>query len=149
MNVSDLEPDIFLVQRVWGIRHNISEALSGRSAVLPKICAHIAYLQALLVFRLLFVDYAESEIDFVGFLEVGLHAHDLGKCLFCVFQGAISIVQDTNAIPQLGFLQTVLVFIAYVLVAVSAHLGILQVIQGLLVCTVRFLKVVHHQVTMS
>jgi hypothetical protein len=35
------------------------------------------YLQALLEFLLLLVDYAESEINLVCLLEVGLHPHDL------------------------------------------------------------------------
>lgn len=125
MNMSDLEPDVLLVQRAWRIRYNIFEALSGWSAVLPKIWEHIAYLQALLEFRLLLVDYAQSEIDLVGFLEVWLHAHDLGERLFCVFQRAISVIQNPNAVPQLGFLELALVVVVYILAGVCAYLGIL------------------------
>jgi hypothetical protein len=36
-----------------------------------------AYLEALVVFRLLLVDYPQAEVNFVGFLKVWLHLHDL------------------------------------------------------------------------
>ena len=47
---------------------------------------HVAYLQALLEFLLLFVDYAESEVDLVCLFKIWLHAHDLRESLFGVFQ---------------------------------------------------------------
>lgn len=39
-------------------------------------------LETLLEFLLLFVDYAETEVDLIGFLKVWLHTHDLRKCFF-------------------------------------------------------------------
>ena len=65
------------------------------------------YVQALVELLLLLVYYAEAEVYFVGLLEVGLHAHNLGKGLFGVFKRAIAVVQDANAIPELWFLQLV------------------------------------------
>jgi hypothetical protein len=62
------------------------------------------YLQALLELLLLLVYYAEAEVDLVGFLEARVHAHDLGKGFFGVLERAIAIVEDTDTIPELGFL---------------------------------------------
>jgi len=53
---------------------------------------------------LLLVNDAQSKVDFVRFFEVRRHAHDLRKGFFGVFEGAISIVEDANAVPQLRFL---------------------------------------------
>lgn len=39
-------------------------------------------LETLLELLLLFVDYAETEVDLIGFLKVWLHTHDLRKCFF-------------------------------------------------------------------
>ena len=40
------------------------------------------YLQTLAELLLLFVYDTQAKIDFVGFLEIRCHAHDLGKGLF-------------------------------------------------------------------
>jgi hypothetical protein len=37
----------------------------------------VTYLQTLLEFLLLLVDNTQSEVDFIRFLKVWLHAHDL------------------------------------------------------------------------
>jgi hypothetical protein len=44
------------------------------------------YLKTLLVFLLLLIDYTKAEIDFVGFLEVWLHAHDLRESFLSMFK---------------------------------------------------------------
>ena len=62
------------------------------------------YIQTLVELLLLLVYYAEAEVDLVCLLEVGLHAHDLGEGLLRVLKGAVAVVQDTNAVPKLRFL---------------------------------------------
>ena len=39
----------------------------------------MTYVETLVEFLLLLVDYAETEVDLVGLFKVGLHAHDLGE----------------------------------------------------------------------
>lgn len=63
-----------------------------------------SYLQTLLELLLLLVYYTEAEVDLVGFLKSRIHAHDLGKGFFGVLERAIAIVEDTDTIPELGFL---------------------------------------------
>ena len=63
----------------------------------------------MLVFLLLLVNYTESEVDFVGLFEVGLHAHDLRKRFLGMLKGSIAIVEDTNTVPKFRFLVNVLV----------------------------------------
>ena len=66
------------------------------------------YLETLVVFLLLLVDYTEAEVDFVGLLEIWLHLHDLREGLLGMIKRTISIIQDTYAVPKLGFLERVL-----------------------------------------
>ena len=66
-----------------------------------------AYVQALCILRLLFVNYAESEVHLVGLVKVWRHAHDLREGFFCVLQGAIAIVEDTDTIPKFWLLAVV------------------------------------------
>lgn len=86
--MANLEPDVLLGQGARRVRDDVLKAL-----------------QTLVELLLLLVDYAESEIDFVGLLKIGGHAHDLGEGFFGVVEGSITVVKDTNAVPQLGFLQ--------------------------------------------
>jgi hypothetical protein len=53
---------------------------------------------------LLLVNDAQAKVNFVRFFEVRCHSHDLRKGLLGVFEGAISVVEDANTVPQLGFL---------------------------------------------
>lgn len=62
------------------------------------------YVEALVELLLLLVNYAEAEVDFIGLLEVGLHAHHLRKCFLGVLEGSITIIEYSDAIPQFGFL---------------------------------------------
>ena len=63
-----------------------------------------SYLQTLLELLLLLVYYTEAEVDLVGLLETRVHAHDLRKGFFGVLERAVAIVEDTDTIPELGFL---------------------------------------------
>lgn len=62
------------------------------------------YLQTLVVLLLLLVDNPQTKVYLVCFFEIRLHTHHLRESLFGMFQRAIAIVQDTNTIPQFGFL---------------------------------------------
>ncbi len=88
MDVANLEPDVLLSERVRRRVYDVLEALQTRAVLL-----------------LLLVNYAEPEVYFVRLLEVGLHLHDLGECLFGVLQRPVAVIQDANAIPELRFLR--------------------------------------------
>lgn len=64
----------------------------------------ITYLQTLAELLLLLIDYAQAEINLIGLLELGSHAHNLRKCFFGVVEGPVAIVENTNSIPEFGFL---------------------------------------------
>jgi hypothetical protein len=53
---------------------------------------------------LLLVYYAQAEINFIRLLKGGLHSHDLRKRLLGMLEGAIAIIENTNTIPEFGFL---------------------------------------------
>ena len=61
-------------------------------------------LECLLVHSLLFVNHSKAKVDFVALLKVGVHFQDSRESLLSVFVGAISIVEDANAIPQVGII---------------------------------------------
>jgi hypothetical protein len=65
------------------------------------------YVQTLIELLLLLVNYAKTEVYLVSFFKIRLHAHDLRKGLFGMLERAIAIVEDTNTVPELGFLETV------------------------------------------
>ena len=79
MHVTNLEPNILLIQRPWRIVDDILETLHIIESALyhQKRIDNLAYRQALLELLLLFVDYAKPEIDFVCLLKVWLHSHNL------------------------------------------------------------------------
>lgn len=104
MNVPDLEPNVFFRERSWWYRDNIPETLHKSAAASHKDSLRVSYLETLRVLLLLLVNYAETEINLICLFEVWLHAHDLGESLFCVLERAIAIVEDTNAVPEFGFL---------------------------------------------
>lgn len=110
MNVSNLEQDILFAEGRRRRRHDVFEALKrGLARAVDnndgaKNRFAFAYLETLLISLLLFVDYAEAEVDFVGLLEMGLHRHNLRKGFLGMFEGAVPVVKDADAIPQLGFL---------------------------------------------
>jgi len=73
-----------------------------------------AYLKTLLIFGLLFVYYSQTEVDLIRLVEFWCHAHDLRERFFGMIQRAITIIQYANTVPQLGFLQILLVLTRYV-----------------------------------
>jgi hypothetical protein len=109
VHVTDLEPNILLIQRSWRVVHNVSEALHTISSAISHRQSELdlAYLQALLELLLLLVDYTESEVDFICLLEVRLHSHDLGKCFLGMVERSITVVQDSYSVPKLGLLRLV------------------------------------------
>jgi len=87
VHVTDLKPDVLFRQRTRRVGYDVFEAV-----------------QALVELLLLLVDYAKAEVDFVGFFEARLHAHDLREGFFGVLKRPIAVVEDTNAVPELWFL---------------------------------------------
>ena len=79
--MTNLEPDIFFVQWSRRILDDVFETLFDISQCDQVWNMALAHLKTLRKLLLLLVDYAQPEVDFVGFLEVGLHSHDLGEGL--------------------------------------------------------------------
>lgn len=98
IDVPDLKPDVFFRQWSRRVGNNVFEAI-----------------QTLVELLLLFINYAKTEVDFIGLLERGLHTHHLREGFFGVFQRPVTIVKNAYSIPQLGFL------------------GIRQMVEGLLI----------------
>lgn len=115
----------------------------GRISQVQGSSSTFTYVQTLVEFLLLLVDYAEAEINFVGLLKSWLHAHDLRKRLFGMLEGTIAIVKDTDAIPELGFLCSISMGCCDRQV-LKTYLWIGEMIQSLLVSRVCLLQVVHH-----
>jgi hypothetical protein len=63
------------------------------------------YLETLRKFVLLLIYYTESEVDLIGLVKVGLNLHDLGERLLGIVVAAISIIENTNTVPEHGVLQ--------------------------------------------
>jgi hypothetical protein len=106
------------------------------------------YVQTLIELLLLLIDYAKAKVDFVGLLKIWLHAHDLRECLFGMLKGSIAIVEDSYAIPKLGFLCIVSVLVEK-MSKCKVYLRVGQVVEGLLVSRVSLLQVVHHQIAVT
>ena len=117
---------------------------------LPALCQAQTDLQALLELLLLFVDYAEAEIYFIRFFKVWFHAHDLRKGFLCMLERAITVVKDSDTVPKFGLLKVTMVSMDKVAWSVCAtYLRIRKMVEGLLVCRVRLLKIIHHEVTVT
>jgi hypothetical protein len=103
IHVTNLEPDVLFGQRTRRVGYNVFEALQPVS--LNHRCLRVdTYVQTLIKLLLLLVDYAETEVYLIGLLEVWLHAHNLRKGLLGMLERAIAVVQDADAVPELGFL---------------------------------------------
>jgi hypothetical protein len=63
------------------------------------------HVQTLVELLLLLVDYAEAKVDLVGLFEVGFHAHHLREGFFGMLKRSVAVIQDSNPVPELGFLQ--------------------------------------------
>lgn len=85
--MTDLEVNVLLSQRPRRIIDDVLEAV-----------------QTLLVFLLLLVNDAQTEVNLVGLLEVGRHVHDLRERLLGMLERPVAIVENANPIPQLGLL---------------------------------------------
>ena len=87
VHVTDLEPDVDLGEGLWGAMEDVPEALQAGGELV-----------------LLLVDDAEAEVDFVGLVEVGSDLDDAGESLLGVLEAAVSVVEDTDAVPELRIL---------------------------------------------
>lgn len=92
------------------------------SVVRKMICAVGTHLETLSRLALLLVDDPEPEEDLVGLLEAwerggvrggadarlgvltGIHSNNTRECLLCVLETAVTIVENTDTVPQLGLL---------------------------------------------
>lgn len=63
------------------------------------------YLERLRVFVLLLVYYPETEVNFVGLVEIGVHTHHLAERFLCMFETAVPVVEDPDAVPELWLLR--------------------------------------------
>lgn len=77
------------------------------------------------------VDDAQAEVDLVRLLEVGVQVQHTNERLFGVLQGPVPVIQNADAVPQ------------------SGHVRIVQIVERPLVCGVRTLQVVHHEVAVA
>lgn len=80
---------------------------------------------------LLFVYDAEPEVDLVGLIEGCVHAHDLTESLLGVLKASVPIVEYADTVPEFWLLR------------------ILEVVESLLIGTVSFLEIIHHEVAMT
>ena len=115
---------------------------------------------------LLFVNDAEAEVDFVGLFEFcmeksdGTHGRgrrltwicidDTCESFFCMFQAAIAIVKNANAVPQLRLVLSVAILISHCtgIKESLADLCIWNVMYRLLITCIGFLKIVDHEIAM-
>ena len=78
VNMTDLEPDVFLCQRARWVLDDIFEALGWSQLTAVSSLLHcVSYLQALTILLLLFVYNTQPKVDLVRFFEVWLHMHHL------------------------------------------------------------------------
>ncbi len=104
-------------------------------------CLHQGSRQTLL----LLVYYTQPEVDFVCLFKVWRHAHDLRKGFLGVIQGAISVVENADSIPEFGFLPGL-----ELSSKASEHSPLdLEVVEGLLICSVGLGEIVRHQVAVA
>lgn len=75
-------------------KHYIMSAASE-----TQFSLRMSYLETLLIFGLLLVNYAETKVDLICLFEVRLHAHDLRKSLFRMLKRAIAIIENADAVP--------------------------------------------------
>ena len=111
---TNLEPHVGLGERMRWVGQDVLEALQRARKL-----------------ALVLVDDSETEVDLVGLVKVRVQVQHTHKRLFGVLQGAVSVVENANAVPQLG------------------HVGVVQVVERPLVCGVSSLQVVHHQVAVA
>ena len=107
VHVANLEPYVLLGERRGRRVDNVLKALQTRrldTRVFRGRPEMATYLKRLPVFLLLLVDYAQPEIYLVGLVKIWRHAHYLRKGFLCMLQRSISVVQNTNPVPESRFL---------------------------------------------
>lgn len=114
-------------------------------------CRSSAYVKTLVVLRLLLVYYTEPEINFIGLLEIGLNVHNLGEGLLGIVVATISVVENTDAVPEHGILCVIRQCPGARCQngVTNTYLGVSEVDQGLLIGIVGLLKILRHQVAVS
>lgn len=114
-DVPDLEPNVGVCEWTRWVTKDAVEAFEG-----------------VFVLRLLFVNYAEAEEDFVCLVKVFVHSKDGGESFLGMIERAVTIIEDTDAVPEFGIL-----------------LWVREEIEGLLVGRVRLLKVILHEIAVT
>lgn len=84
IDVSNLEPNVHLAERMRRISQDL-----------------VKTFERLLVALKLLVNDAEPEINLIRLFEIGIHMKDARKGFFGMLEGAIAVVEDADAIPQL------------------------------------------------
>lgn len=79
VDMSNLEPDILLRQRTGRVGDNVLETLDTVRER-PSASGFATYVETLAELLLLLVYYTKPEVDFIGLLKIGLHAHHLREC---------------------------------------------------------------------
>ena len=98
VHMPNLEEDVGLIQRTGRIICDPLETLRSISFSTMR-GKRSADLKTLSKFHLLLVDDAQTKVDFISFLKIGCHAHDLRESFFGMIERTISIVKDPDAIP--------------------------------------------------
>ena len=105
------------------------------------------YLETLGILLLLLVYYSEAEVNLVGLFKIRLHLHYRREGLLGVLKRPVSVVQDADAVPELGLLrkgQRGIVNMTWV-----TNLGVPQINEGILISRVGLLQIIHHEVAVS
>lgn len=102
--MTDLEPNIFLGKRARGRVDDIFEALkqSANLSSNGKVCE--SYFKRLRILGLLLINYTQPEVDLVCLFKFRLDVHDLGESLLGVVVATISVVENTDSVPEHGIL---------------------------------------------
>lgn len=87
---SNLKPHVRLGQRVGRVRQNVLEAVKCAGQL-----------------TLVFVYNTKTEVDFVGLVEVGVQVQHSNKRLLGILQQTVTVIQNTDSVPQLGHVRVV------------------------------------------
>jgi hypothetical protein len=99
MNVANLGVNAARRQRFGGTVENIFKTLALARTV------RFTYSYGFFEFLLLFVNDSESEVNFITFAIVGIDVQDVRKGLLGVVKGSISIVQQSDSVPDVRILR--------------------------------------------
>jgi hypothetical protein len=104
------------------------------------------YIQTFLKLVLLLVDYSQAKINLAGLFKLGSHSHDLRKGFLRMIDRTISIIENSNSVPQFWFLNRS--ESSWSSTNLS-YLEILKIVQRVLVCLIGLGKIVRHEVAMT